>query len=53
MNSCEEEGGVETHRALYLKQCLLTQTAHFILSWSVFLTLSSLLSLTFKISESR
>lgn len=36
MNSYAVEGEVETHGALYLKQCLLTQTAHFILSWSIF-----------------
>ena len=52
MNSYAVEGEVETHGALYLKQCLLTQTAHFILSWSISLTFSSLLSLTFKIRES-
>lgn len=53
MNSYSAEGEVETHGALYLKQYLLTQTAYFILSWSIFLTFSSLLSLTFKISESQ
>lgn len=53
MNSYTVEGEVETHGALYLKQCLLTQTAHFILSWSISLTFSSLLSLTFKISENQ
>lgn len=53
MNSYAVEGEVETHRALYLKQSLLTQTAHFILSWSISLTFSSLLSLTFKISVSQ
>ena len=39
------EGEVETHGALYLKQCLLTHTAHFILPWSISLTFSSLPSL--------
>lgn len=32
MNSYAVEDELETHGALYLKRCLLTQTAHFILS---------------------
>lgn len=46
------EGEVETRGSLSVTRCTLTYSEAFILPWSVSLTFSSLLSLTFKKSES-